>query len=840
MAENNFRADRLEETIHTYGIELDENVKWDNEKMIKVLGDYFISLEPQKYSWGTRYVQSLSTPMLCKHLKDDIDKFKVSPLESADYVAETKLNGCRCVAVYSPETGFEFFTRRESSSNYLNGNLTNKFLFIEKGLISEPKDYVNKFNYRFVLDGELLIDNIENELQTTQISIEDYIQSVFSSNAERAKEFQRDGHRMYMVVFDVLYFEKNPVIPADWEPKYNYEEREITPEVTQWVESHYPKYLESAGFTSAGKAKKLYQYLYTLKDTNKNDVRKYPFSKRRELRSILVNMLRKNLLPFYEVESEDENKIEFTENILSSGGEGCFKSSCRVNMADGTLKSIKEVQIGDEVLSFNTNTNTLERKKVLRKIDNGLKPSEQWLSVSHGAFQSSNIANKQNRFKRIMCTSNHNFFDGIDYSPIEKLSHCYELSANLGNYRYQALIGWLLSDGSIDKNGVITLTQKESSSYWTYTKGLFGPFTSNGCIKTQISGKGSRIGILCINKEYCIPFQNFREDKIQYINQMNEIAIAYLIMGDGARNKSTIEISTHSLQENEVQAIVDRMTVLFGDIKYTLKKDKRVKNGAGLSIYIWQESFDKIKGRIMPYIHPSERYKVGESEIPFVQPPLVGYHIKKVPIFKKSLNEYVNFKARNIRAWDLEIEDNHNFFVENVLVHNSIIKNLHAPYISGLRSTRGHRAAMKVKQSIDKMLCSDSALAEDFDVFITGANPPKSSRIKNMIGSLSCSIYIKKDDGTLVEHEIANVTGISHDWKKKLALVDEETGKISLNPEYEGKVIAIDGLALTASKLKFQHAKLKNNGILEFKAKNPTECVWDESVLKEMTLVRGK
>lgn len=492
MAENNFRADRLEETIHTYGIELDENVKWDNEKMIKVLGDYFISLEPQKYSWGTRYVQSLSTPMLCKHLKDDIDKFKVSPLESADYVAETKLNGCRCVAVYSPETGFEFFTRRESSSNYLNGNLTNKFLFIEKGLISEPKDYINKFNYRFVLDGELLIDNIENELQTTQISIEDYIQSVFSSGAERAKEFQRDGHRMYMVVFDVLYFEKNPAIPADWEPKYNYEEREITPEVTQWVESHYPKYLESAGFTSAGKAKKLYQYLYTLKDTNKNDVRKYPFSKRRELRSILVNMLRKSYLPFTEVNSEADDKIEFIENILASGGEG------------------------------------------------------------------------------------------------------------------------------------------------------------------------------------------------------------------------------------------------------------------------------------------------------------------------------------------------------------GILKNLHAPYISGLRSTRGHRAAMKVKQSIDKMLCGDSALAEDFDVFITGANPPKSSRIKNMIGSLSCSIYIKKNDGTLVEHEIANVTGISHDWKKKLALVDEETGKISLNPEYEGKVIAIDGLALTASKLKFQHAKLKNNGILEFKAKNPTECVWDESVLKEMTLVRGK
>ena len=492
MAENNFRADRLEEAIHSYGIEFDEKVKWDNEKMIKLLGDFFINLEPEKYSWGARYVQSLATPMLCKHMKDDLDKFEVSPLELDDYVAETKLNGMRVLCSYSPEVGFEFFSRRESSSNFLNGNFTNKFLFIEKGLITEPKDYINKFNYRFVIDGELLIEGIENEIQTTQVSIEDYIQSVFSSSVDRAREFQKDGHKLKMMVFDVLYFEKNPSIPAGWTPMYDYGERELTPDVIQWVEGHYSKYLKSAGFKSAGRAKKLYQYLYTLKDSNKNDVRKYPFSKRRQLRHLIVKMLSDNLLPFYEVEGEDINKIEFTENILSSGGEG------------------------------------------------------------------------------------------------------------------------------------------------------------------------------------------------------------------------------------------------------------------------------------------------------------------------------------------------------------SILKNLHAPYISSMRSSRGHRAAMKVKQSISTMLSKEnSSLMEDFDVFITGANPPKSDRIKDMIGSLSCSVYIRKKDGTTVEHEIANVSGISHEWKKKLACVDVETGKISLNPEYEGKVISIDGLALTASKLKFQHATLKGK-VLEFKAKNPSECTWDEDTLKEMTLTRGQ
>ena len=61
MAENNFRADKLEETIHSYGLNLRDDINWDNERMIKALGDYFISLNPKEYSWGAHYVQSLTS-----------------------------------------------------------------------------------------------------------------------------------------------------------------------------------------------------------------------------------------------------------------------------------------------------------------------------------------------------------------------------------------------------------------------------------------------------------------------------------------------------------------------------------------------------------------------------------------------------------------------------------------------------------------------------------------------------------------------------------------------------------------------------------------------------------
>lgn len=500
MAENSFRKDKLEEAIHTYGLDLRDDIEWDNGRMIKALGDYFMDLEPEKYSWGARYVQSLDTCMLCEHLKKFLPQMNFNPMESENYIAEMKMNGMRILTVYSPETGFEFFTRRESVSNYLNSNYKDKILFINKGLITEPIEYKGKFPYRFVIDGEILMDGIGEDLTTAEISIEDYIQSIFSSNPERAKEFQKDGHSVKFVIFDVLFFQKAQDI-TEKIPKYDYEkgllgddgkERKLTPEEIRWVEEHFKSFLEGAGFNSAGKAKKLYQYLISLKNTLKGDVRKYPFYKRRELRKLIINFLQKQNLPFYEVDGEDTYKISYLEELLKSGNEGI------------------------------------------------------------------------------------------------------------------------------------------------------------------------------------------------------------------------------------------------------------------------------------------------------------------------------------------------------------IIKEIHSPYISGLKSTRNHRAAMKVKQSISQMLESDPNLMEDFDVFITGANPPKSDRIKGMIGSLSCSVYIKKENGVTEEHEIANISGLSHEWKRKLAAIDAETGKICLNPEYEGKVIAINGLALTQSNLKFQHATLKNNGMLEFKAKNPSECTWDEKVLKEMTLTRGQ
>ena len=494
-----FRKDIMDDKITELGIYLDEDVNWTNEALIKRLGDYYLEHANREVTWGEKYIHSLNTVMLCNHLKDRRHMFtdKTDPMVSDDYVAEFKCNGFRFVGVYDPFQGWGFFSRKESVENYLNGDFSNKVLFIKDGLIKNPQQYKGAMPFRFVVDGEITVDSTDANFEGIEYeSIEDYVQAILGSSAERAKNFQKDGHKLVFNIFDVLYFEKNPTETSYPEVHFNYKGKpNPTVQQIEEVEAVYGEYLESAGFKIGKKkttAKELYEYLYDLiHNSNKNDLRRRPFSTRRKIRTQLVAAMNKVGIPMKEVEGEDFDKVGYLEHVLNSGFEG----------------------------------------------------------------------------------------------------------------------------------------------------------------------------IIC--------------------------------------------------------------------------------------------------------------------------------------------------------------------------------KNIHAPYISTLRSSRSHNACLKVKQSLDKIM-ENMDLVEDFDVFIVGANPPKSDRIKDMIGALKCCIYLRKEDGTEVMHEICNVTGITHEWKRKFAKIDEETGEITLNPEYYGKVIAVNGMALTGSNLKFQHAVLRDKDAIEFKAKNPTECVWDESALREMVLVRGR
>ena len=314
-----------------WGINLpeDEDIIWSNEALIKACGDKYLQEHPELDNWAQRYVWSMSNVMLCKHMKDELKNFSIPPIESDDYVAEFKENGMRIVVCYDPlKYGFELFTRKESDITCLNGNITDKTLFINKGFVSEPKDWVGKFPYRFILDGEILADG-DTVLEGVEYgvnAVEDYIQSIFSAGTEKAKEIQKAGHNMSFHIFDVIYFQKDNLEEYP-QPTYNYKEEVLTPAGEKWVEEHFGDYLESAEFIKKcgkkkPKPKKLYQYLLSLRKMPRGSVMHLPFYKRRKLRHQLLEMLAKKNLPFVEVDGRDDAKITYLEEVLQAGSEG--------------------------------------------------------------------------------------------------------------------------------------------------------------------------------------------------------------------------------------------------------------------------------------------------------------------------------------------------------------------------------------------------------------------------------------------------------------------------------------------------------------------------------------
>lgn len=323
--------EELQERTCQWGVVLpeDESISWTNEALTKACADKYLQEHPELDTWGQRYVWSLSNVMLCKHMKDEIKNFDIPPIESDDYVAEFKENGMRVVVCYDPlKYGFEMFTRKESDITCLNGNITDKTLFIRNGFVSQPKDWVGKFPYRFVLDGEILADGetVLDGVEYGMNAVEDFIQSIFSAGTEKAIEIQKAGHNMSFHIFDVLYFQKDnlEVYP---EMTYSYKEDEVTPAGEKWVEEHFRDYLESAQFIKPcgkkkAKPKKLYAYLLSLRKQPKYSVMHFPFLKRRKLRHQLVELLAKNNLPFIEVDGRDDAKVTYLDEVLSAGFEG--------------------------------------------------------------------------------------------------------------------------------------------------------------------------------------------------------------------------------------------------------------------------------------------------------------------------------------------------------------------------------------------------------------------------------------------------------------------------------------------------------------------------------------
>ena len=237
-----------------------------NKEIEQLLGIDYFNKHPEVQTWGMRKrLFELSAPQLCFSFKNLKPEEQKNILNSETWIAETKIDGLRCICYHSKEYGFEFFSRDISESTFLPNCYTDKVLLIGKdGIVRTPASYRGMFKQSFILDAEVLVSN--KTLDTTarggtfSATELNATVSILGSHVERAIDIQLDGNPLKFYTFDMLEFDGV-------------------------------------------------------------DLKDKPLKQRRAILEKLINNI-KDVVPFELPESTVEGKQEFFDRIVAEGGEG--------------------------------------------------------------------------------------------------------------------------------------------------------------------------------------------------------------------------------------------------------------------------------------------------------------------------------------------------------------------------------------------------------------------------------------------------------------------------------------------------------------------------------------
>ena len=191
------------------------------------------------------------------------------------------------------------------------------------------------------------------------------------------------------------------------------------------------------------------------------------------------------------------------------------------------------------------------------------------------------------------------------------------------------MIGLLLGDGHLQcRKTDSRIIYGQSSlrehhlNYFNHIYNLFKPYINEEfkikprSFVNKITNKSyssvyfATLTLPCFNY-YRNLFYNKDNKKIVPLN-INQLltprGLAYWIMDDGSLQNKGLHLSTYGFTLEDVNLLKSTLENLFAPeflIKCTLHNHKK-----GYRIYIWEESMNKIRDRISPYMHKDMLYKI--------------------------------------------------------------------------------------------------------------------------------------------------------------------------------------------------------------------------------------
>lgn len=362
--------------------------------------------------------------------------------------------------------------------------------------------------------------------------------------------------------------------------------------------------------------------------------------------------------------------VMFTNQLREKVGVmfGCFNYSSRVVLADGTTEKIGKIvnqKMDVEVLSYDVKSGMFEPRRVVNWFDNGNTDYFLQFKVD---------ANKGRGRSEFACTPNHLLLTEAGYVPAGDLEPGDKLITSVRHYltpaHEQIVYGSILGDGSMryasDYNAQLRIGHgAKQDEYCQWKESLFGGLVKYSARNSRGGHSFDTIPMYELARIHEHGYADGRKNPSEsLIERLSPLAVAIWYMDDGtfdkARgNRCSIACSGFPQETQE------RLVEWFHRYDIYPRLDQRGR------INFNKTETPRFHKLIAQYVHPSMQYKlIAEARGQFI-PLNIEPCERDEPVAMPIMDIYVKPPTRSMKRFDIEVEGNHCYVVDGVVVHNS-------------------------------------------------------------------------------------------------------------------------------------------------------------------------
>jgi recombination protein RecA len=357
---------------------------------------------------------------------------------------------------------------------------------------------------------------------------------------------------------------------------------------------------------------------------------------------------------------------------------GCFNYTSRVVLADGTTEKIGKIvnqKLSVEVLSYNAVTGEIEPKKVVNWFDNG----------NADYFLQFEVEGGKSGKRKFAVTPNHTIYTPDGETSADELSVGDEVLVTIHDYNLtedqrQLILGSSLGDGSLRKTGTHTASFRvghgtEQTEYAVWKHEMLSPITRDfGKVGNGFGFDTFATATLADFRSHLYNEKGKRTITDDVLNALDARGLAAWYGDDGT-------FAGHFERWGNGKSSLYNFSLKGEDREKVMNYFERIGIGRpqdfGRGFRFNSEQTKRLHEFIAPYLHPSLEYKL--------HPTLRGKfcwlpenqkltredmkYLRAVPA--KITKIYRKPPTRSMKRFDLEVEGNHTYLVDGVVVHNS-------------------------------------------------------------------------------------------------------------------------------------------------------------------------